>query len=266
MNENLKINLKDSKRIVIKVGTSTLTYENGNLNLGLINKLAWVLADLKNQGKEVVLVTSGAIGVGSKKLGFKQRPTITMEKQAAAAIGQAELMHIYQNAFANFSSFVAQVLLTKDDFEIEQRKQNTENTLNTLLKYEIIPIINANDTISTYEIEFSDNDSLSASVACLIKADLLIILSDIDAFYTANPKNNPNAKRISYVEKITDEIMQMGGDKGSEFSIGGMKTKLQAASNCATNGVRMAILNGSNPMNISELISGADIGTIFDKE
>ncbi|MBZ7985765.1 glutamate 5-kinase [Campylobacter sp. Cr9] len=259
----MKNNLKNSKRIVIKVGTSTLTYENGNLNLGLISKLAWVLTDLKNQGKDVILVTSGAIGVGSKKLGFKQRPKETKEKQAAAAIGQAELMHIYQNAFSTFGCFVAQILLTKDDFEIEQRKINTQNTLNTLLKYEIIPIINANDTISTYEIEFSDNDSLSASVAVLSGADLLMILSDIDAFYTANPKNNPNAKRIAYVEKITDEIMNMGEDKGSEFSVGGMKTKLQAGLVCAKAGIKMAILNGDNPMNITEVLAGADIGTIF---
>lgn len=255
--------LNECKRIVIKVGTSTLTYENANLNLALINQLAWVLTDLKNQGKDIILVSSGAIGVGSKKLGFKERPNKIEQKQAAAAIGQAELMHIYQNFFAQYSQNVAQILLTKEDFFTNERKKNTQNTINTLLDFGIIPIINANDTISTYEIEFSDNDSLSASVACMIDADLLIILSDIDAFYDKNPKTNKDAKKLSLVNTIDDEILAMGEGKGSEFSVGGMKTKLLAAKDCLSQNIKMAILNGERPQNINDLMNGDDIGTLF---
>lgn len=264
MQNKIKERVKTAKRIVVKVGTSTLTYANGNLNLNLMNKLAWILADLNNQGREVILVTSGAIGVGSKSLNFKKRPTITREKQAAAAVGQAELMHIYQNFFGEYNQKVAQVLLTKDDFKEGERKTNTNNTLETLLEFGVIPIINANDTISTFEIEFSDNDRLSASVASLLKADLLIILTDIDALYDANPKTHPEAKRIAYVEKVTDDVLSMGGEKGSEFSVGGMETKLLAARKCYDHGVIMAILDGSNPLLIEEIINGNDIGTLFD--
>lgn len=264
MQNEIKERVKTAKRIVVKVGTSTLTYANGNLNLNLMNKLAWILADLNNQGREVILVTSGAIGVGSKSLNFKKRPTVTREKQAAAAVGQAELMHIYQNFFGDYNQKVAQVLLTKDDFKEGERKTNTNNTLETLLEFGVIPIINANDTISTFEIEFSDNDRLSASVASLLKADLLIILTDIDALYDANPKTHPEAKRIPYVEKVTDDVLSMGGEKGSEFSVGGMETKLLAARKCYDHGVIMAILDGSNPLLIEEIINGNDIGTLFD--
>lgn len=264
MKNEIKEKVKKAKRIVVKVGTSTLTYANGNLNLNLMNELAWILADLNNQGKEVILVTSGAIGVGSKSLNFKKRPNITKEKQAAAAVGQAELMHIYQNFFGKYNQKVAQILLTKNDFKAGERKTNTNNTLETLLEFGVIPIINANDTISTFEIEFSDNDRLSASVASLLNADLLIILTDIDALYDANPKNNPEAKRIPYVEKVTDDILSMGGDKGSEFSVGGMETKLLAARKCYDHGVIMAILDGSNPSLIEEIINGNDVGTLFD--
>lgn len=264
MRNGIQERIKSSKRIVIKVGTSTLTYENGNLNLGLLNKLAWVLSDLRNQGRDVILVTSGAIGVGSKKLNFKTRPKETREKQAAAAVGQAELMHIYQNFFGEYSQRVAQILLTKDDFKEGERKTNTTNTLETLLNFGVIPIVNANDTISTFEIEFSDNDRLSASVASLIGADLLVILTDIDALYDSNPKTHLDAKRISYVEKVTDDIMKMGGEKGSEFSVGGMETKLLAARECYDSRVIMGILDGSEPLLIEKLISGEDVGTIFD--
>lgn len=264
MQNEIKKRIMESKRIVVKVGTSTLTHPNGNLNLNLMNRLAWILADLNNQDKEVILVTSGAIGVGSKSLNFKKRPTITREKQAAAAVGQMELMHIYQNFLGEYNQKVAQVLLTKDDFKPGERKTNTNNTLETLLEFGVIPIINANDTISTFEIEFSDNDRLSASVASLLKADLLIILTDIDALYDANPKTHPEAKRIPYVEKVTDEILSMGGEKGSEFSVGGMETKLLAARKCYEHGVIMAILNGADPVLIEKLMAGQDVGTIFD--
>ena len=262
MENNIRQRIKDSKRIVVKVGTSTLTYPNGNLNL--INRLSWVLADLRNQDKEVILVTSGAIGVGSKSLNFEKRPTITREKQAAAAVGQVELMHIYQNFLGEYNQRVAQVLLTKEDFKAGERRTNTNNTLETLLDFGVIPIINANDTISTFEIEFSDNDRLSASVAALLQSDLLIILTDIDALYDANPKTHPEAKRIPYVEKVTDDILSMGGEKGSEFSVGGMETKLLAARTCYDHGVIMAILNGSNPLLIQDLMDQKDVGTVFD--
>ena len=264
MKKDIRKRIKNSKKIVIKVGTSTLTYPNGNLNFHLMNKLAWILSDLRNQDKDVVLVTSGAIGVGSKSLNFEKRPTLTREKQAAAAVGQAELMHIYKNFMGEYNQRVAQILLTKDDFKEGERKTNTSNTLETLLGFGVIPIINANDTISTFEIEFSDNDRLSASVATLIGADLLIILTDIDALYDANPKTHPEAKRIPYVEKVTDDVLAMGGEKGSEFSVGGMETKLLAARKCYEYGVVMAILDGSDPSFIEELISGNDIGTVFD--
>ena len=173
-------------------------------------------------------------------------------------------MHIYQNFFGEYSQRVAQILLTKDDFKEGERKTNTTNTLETLLNFGVIPIVNANDTISTFEIEFSDNDRLSASVASLIGADLLVILTDIDALYDSNPKTHLDAKRISYVEKVTDDIMKMGGEKGSEFSVGGMETKLLAARECYDGRVIMGILDGSEPLLIEKLISGEDVGTIFD--
>lgn len=264
MRNDIRERIKNAKKIVIKVGTSTLTYPNGNLNLTLINRLAWVLSDLMNQDKEVVLVTSGAIGVGSKSLGFKTRPKIIKEKQAAAAVGQMELMHIYQNFLGEYNQKVAQILLTKDDFKEGVRITNTYNTISTLINFGVLPIINANDTISTFEIEFSDNDRLSASVATLLKADLLIILTDIDALYNKNPKTHDDAQKIHYVEKVTDEILKMGGEKGSEFSVGGMETKLLSARFCYEEGVLMAILDGSNPIYIQELLEGKEIGTVFD--
>ncbi len=173
-------------------------------------------------------------------------------------------MHIYQNFLGEYNQRVAQVLLTKEDFKAGERRTNTNNTLETLLDFGVIPIINANDTISTFEIEFSDNDRLSASVAALLQSDLLIILTDIDALYDANPKTHPEAKRIPYVEKVTDDILSMGGEKGSEFSVGGMETKLLAARTCYDHGVIMAILNGSNPLLIQDLMDQKDVGTVFD--
>ena len=264
-NAKLRESLKKAKKIVIKVGTSTLVYPNGNLNLSLINKLSMVLSDLNNQGKDVILVSSGAIGVGSNTMKFKKRPTETREKQAAAAIGQAALMHIYQNNFSEYGKITAQILLTRDDFKPGERKTNTTNTIKTLLEYGVIPIINANDTISTAELGFSDNDTLSASVAVLIKADLLILLTDIDALYDKNPKTNKKAKRIPYVEKASDDVADVKGGKGSEFSVGGMETKLAAAKECYKAGVIMAIADGSRPQNVSDIIDGVDIGTVFDK-
>jgi glutamate 5-kinase len=247
----------------VKVGTSTITYPNGRLNLKRIEELAWVLTDLKNSGKDVVLVTSGAIGVGAVRMGMKERPTVIRQKQAAAAVGQAMIMQIYHNFFDRYNQTVAQVLLTKEEVSSDKRYQNTKNTMETLMELGVIPIVNANDSISTYEIEISDNDRLSAIVAEIIGADLLILMTDIDALYDQDPKTNPNAKRISYVDLVTDEIKKMAGDKGSQFSVGGMYTKLQAASICQNAGVGMAIVLGDEPTIIHRVIAGEDVGTFF---
>ncbi|MDR1834843.1 MAG: glutamate 5-kinase [Fusobacteriaceae bacterium] len=256
--------IKEAKKIVVKVGTSTLTHANGKINLELINRLSWVLTELINEGKEVILVTSGAIGVGATKLHFKKRPVATEEKQAAAAIGQASLMQIYQNFFNQYNQMTAQILLTKDDFKGGERKSNTTNTFQTLLAFGALPIVNNNDTISTDELGFSDNDILSAAVATLLRADLLILLTDIDALYDSNPKKNPEARRIPYVEKITKETADVSGGQGSAFSVGGMETKIAAAEICYENGVMMAIIDGSDPAGILDILNGKDIGTIFD--
>ena len=261
---DIRERLKKSKRVVIKVGTSTITYhENGRLNLKRIQKMAWVISDLVNQGKDVVLVSSGAIGVGSTRLNFTERPKETRKKQAAAAVGQAVLMQIYQNFFNEYNQTVAQILLTKDDVNIDERRHNVENTFRTLFEMGVVPIVNANDTISTDEIEFSDNDRLSALVAQLTSADLLIILTDIDALYDGDPRVNPDAKRISCVEKITDEIMAMAGSNGSKYSVGGMITKLEAAKMCEENNIDMVVAHGENPTIIDDVIDGLDVGTLF---
>lgn len=261
---NIREKLKYSKRIVIKVGTSTLTYPNGRLNLQRIEKMAWVLSDLSNQGRDVALVTSGAIAVGAIRLAYDHRPTTIEDKQAAAAVGQAVLMQIYQNMFSTYDHTVAQVLLTRDVIENDERRQNTKNTFDTLFNIGVIPIVNANDTVSTDELGFSDNDGLSAIVSGVIKADLLILLTDIDGLYDDDPKINSNAKCISYVSKITDEILQMAGEKGSEFSVGGMESKLLAAKMCEDIGLPMVIAIGEDPSIIHKILEGQDVGTCFD--
>lgn len=260
----MRESLKQCRRIVVKVGTSTITYPGGRLNLKRMEELAWILTDLRNQSKEVILVTSGAIGVGAVRMNMKERPTITKEKQAAAAVGQAMLMQIYHNFFDRYNQTVAQVLLTKEELSSESRYENTQNTLETLLAMGIIPIVNANDTISTYEIEISDNDRLSAMVAEIVQADLLILLTDIDALYEKDPREFPNAKRIADVAAVSAEIEAMAGEKkGSVFSVGGMKTKLQAAKICLEAGTKMAIALGEDPKVIHRLLDGEDIGTVF---
>lgn len=260
---NIQDRFKDYKTIVIKVGTSTITYPNGNLNFRMIDRLCWMMSDLKNRDKNVVLVSSGAIGVGSKRLGFETRPQLTREKQASAAVGQAILMQIYQSFFNTYTQTVAQILLTKTDFEHGIRRTNTENTFAELISRGIIPIVNANDTTSTYEIEFSDNDRLEANVAALLKADLLILLTDIDALYDSDPRQNPDAKRIKIVEKVTCEIESMAGRAGSKFSVGGMATKISAAKLCAENGVDMVIADGGDAAIIEKVVDGEDVGTLF---
>ncbi|MBQ4347183.1 MAG: glutamate 5-kinase, partial [Firmicutes bacterium] len=241
---------KDIKRIVIKVGTSTLTHPSGRMNLRRIEELSRVLSDLCNSGKEVILVSSGAIGMGAARLGILERPVELKEKQAAAAVGQAVLIQIYQRFFMGYNRNVAQILLTKDDTSDAVRRQNIINTFDTLLSLGVVPVVNANDTISTYEIEYTDNDQLSAVVASLTHADLLIILSDIDALFTADPKTDINAKPIHFVESITPEIKKMAGEHGSTYSVGGMRTKISAAEICTSEGISMAILNGNSPSNI----------------
>ncbi len=259
----MRSELKNSNRIVFKVGTSTLTYPNGNLNLKRVEELAWILSDLRNSGKEVVLVTSGAIGVGAMHIGMDYRPTIMKEKQAAAAVGQAILMQIYQNFFTRYNQVVAQVLLTKEEVSTTERYDNTKNTLQTLLEMGIIPIVNANDTISTYEIAISENDRLSAIVAEIIEADLLVLLTDIDGLYNKNPHEHPDAHRISYVQNISDEIISMAGSKGSTFSVGGMKTKIEAAMLSTESNIPMAIIHGEKTTLIYDLLDGKDVGTFF---
>lgn len=254
------------KRIIIKIGTNTITYPNGTLNLRLIERLSWVLTDLHNQGRDVVLVSSGAIGVGSVQLGFSERPTETRKKQAAAAVGQAVLMQTYQRFFNVYGQKTAQILLTKDDVRDKERRQNTVNTFETLLELGVIPIVNANDTVTTFEAEFSDNDKLSAYVAALLNADLLILLTDIDALYDKDPKTHPDAKRIPVVNEITDETMSMAGAKGSSFSVGGMKAKLSAAKICFSGNTDMIIASGDDPARIFELVSGEGVGTLFTKK
>lgn len=262
---NYRENLINAKRIVIKIGTSSITYENGSLNLKKIERLAFVISDLRNQGKEVILVSSGAIGVGSVRLGFSKRPKEMSVKQAAAAVGQAVLMQIYHNCFMQYNQNVAQILITREETQNDKRLLNTINTFDTLLNLGVIPIVNENDTISTYEIEFSDNDTLSATVATFMNADLLIILTDIDSLYDGDPRTNKGAKRIVVVEEITSEIISMGGKNGSAFSVGGMATKITAAKLCVENGCDVVIASGDDPSFIHSIIDGDDIGTLFIK-
>ena len=259
--------LKEAKRIVVKVGTSTLTYDNGNINLRRIEKLTRVLSDIVNSGKEVTLVSSGAIGVGVSKLNLKEKPKDIREKQALSAVGQCELMHIYSKFFGEYSHTVGQVLLTRDVIEDERIKNNVCNTFEILLDKKIIPIVNENDTISIDEIEnianFGDNDNLSAIVSQLINADLLIILSDIDGFYDSDPRNNKDAKLLNEIEIITEELEACAGGTGSNLGTGGMATKLIAAKRAIEQGIDMVLANGKEPEIILDILDGNDIGTLF---
>ena len=262
-------NLKHAKRIVIKVGTSTLTYETGKINFSRIDRLARIISDLSNQGKEVILVTSGAIGVGVDKLKLPERPKTIREKQAVAAVGQCELMHMYSKFFSEYGHIVAQILLSRDVVSDESCRKNVINTFETLLEKEIVPIVNENDSVSVVELKvgqkdtFSENDTLSAIVSKLVKADLLIILSDIDGFYDSDPRKNPDSKMLSIISEITPEIEQCADGAGTKRGTGGMITKLTAAKIATTAGVDMVLTNGSRPEIIMDIIEGADIGTLF---
>ena len=253
-------------KIVIKVGTSTLTYRNGSVNIRRIESLCKIISDLMNAGNEVILVSSGAIGMGTGKLNLKERPRDIAGKQAAAAVGQCELMYIYDKEFGEHNKTVAQILLTAPDLKCEDRHKKFENTVNTLLEFGVLPIINENDTVATEEIEFGDNDTLAALVAEGVGAELLILLSDIDGLYTGDPKTDPTATLISEVLVITPEIEALGGGAGSELGTGGMLTKLRAAKIATEAGCDMIIANGAYPDLLYSIMDGEKIGTRFYKK
>ena len=250
-------------RIVVKVGTSTLTHASGKLNLRRFDALCKVLADLKNAGHKVVLVSSGAIATGVGKLSLPARPADIPTKQAVAAVGQCELMFTYEKSFSEYGHTVAQILITGEDMQSADRHKNFENTVEKLLEMDILPIINENDTVSTAEIALGDNDTLAALVAVGIKADLLVLLSDIDGLYTADPHKCENAELIPVVEKITDEICALAGGAGSSRGTGGMETKLNAAKTCNAAKIDMIIANGANPELLYGAVEGQSVGTRF---
>lgn len=257
--------ISSCSRIVIKVGTSTLTHrKSGRLNIRRMNNLVRVIADLKNSGRDIVLVSSGAVGLGLGRLGIMQRPDDTPTKQAAAAVGQCELMYMYDDQFGKYGMTVAQILLTKTIVNHE-RSQNVVNTLERLLSLGVIPIVNENDTVAIdeLELEFGENDTLAAIVASLCGADLLILMSDIDGFFDGDPNKNPDAKLIPVIDEITDEIREAAGGIGSKFGSGGMQTKLNAALIAGEAGIDMMILNGRNPDSLYELFDGKPVGTLF---
>ncbi len=250
-------------RIIVKVGTSTLAHPNGCLNIRRTEELCKVLSDLKNAGHEVILVSSGAIGMGVGKLMLKDRPQDMPTKQAAAAVGQCELMYTYDKLFAEYHHTVAQILVTGSDFQHEDRHRNFENTISRLLELKVLPIINENDTVATEEIAVGDNDTLAAIVAVSVSADILVLLSDIDGLYTADPHKDPNATLISVVEAIDDKIISLGGEKGSNLGTGGMRTKLRAAQICNEKGCDMIITNGATPAVLYDICDGGAVGTRF---
>ena len=250
-------------RIVVKVGTSTLAHTTGRLNIRQAEKLAKVLSDLKNQGHEIIIVTSGAIGMGVGKLSLSERPTDIPTKQAAAAVGQCELMYVYDKLFGEYHHNVAQMLLTADDFEQQDKYNNFSNTLKRLLQLGALPIINENDTVSTDELGIGDNDTLSALVSIGAGADLLVILSDIDGLYTADPHKNGDAKLIPVVSDMGEYIMSLGEGSSSSLGTGGMKTKLSAARLVTERGIDMIITNGSKPELLYDICDGKPVGTRF---
>lgn len=255
--------LKDVKRLVIKVGTSTLTHATGKTNIRQMKKLVTVISDVVNAGVEVALVTSGAIGVGVGKLGLKERPKDTAGKQAAATVGQSELMFMYDKMFGEYGHVVGQLLITKRDVDNDETRHNLINSFEKAFEYGCIPIINENDAVAIEEIVYGDNDSLSAIVAKLIKADALLILTDIDGLYDKNPNEDEYARIIPVVEEITEDLFQIAGGKGSRFGTGGMVTKLQAAQIATEAGIDTIVMNGSEPENIYKAIEGHQVGTFF---
>lgn len=250
-------------RIVVKVGTSTLAHATGRLNIRHVEELVKVLSDLKNAGHQIILVSSGAIGMGVGKLNLPGKPADMPTKQAAAAVGQCELMYTYDKLFLQYSHTVAQVLLTSEDVEHTERRENFENTMERLLELGALPVINENDTIATAEIKVGDNDTLGAIVACCVKADLLVLLSDIEGLYTADPRKDSQAKLIPVVEEVTPDIEALAGGVGSSLGTGGMATKLRAAKMVTAQGCDMVITNGEHPERLYDIAQGKDVGTRF---
>ena len=267
------LNTKAIKRVVVKVGTSTLTHDNGRLNLRTIDHLARVISECQNRGYEMVLVTSAAISIGAQKLGMEERPTELRFKQAAAAVGQGELMHLYNKCFAEYGHNVAQILLTHEDIIHVSRRRNLINTFDALFISGAIPIINENDTVSVKEIEFNDentnsivlgdNDTLSAVVAKLCMADLLILLTDIEGLYDSDPRQNPQAQLVPVVYEITDQLRRAAGGAGTRHGTGGMSTKLSAAQICMEDHIPMHIASGKNPEIVFDILEGKPAGTLF---
>ncbi len=250
-------------RIVVKVGTSTLAHPTGHLNIRHVEELVTVLSDLRNAGHDVILVSSGAIGMGVGKLHLPGRPADIPTKQAAAAVGQCELMYTYDRLFTQYNHTVAQILLTGEDVDHPERRQNFENTINRLLELGALPIINENDTVATAEIKVGDNDTLGAIVACTVEADLLVLLSDIEGLYTADPHKTPDTALIPVVEAITPEIEALAGGVGSGLGTGGMSTKLRAAKLVTAAGCDMVIANGATPALLYDIVDGKAVGTRF---
>ena len=255
--------LKKKKKIVVKVGTSLLAYDNGKINLLRMEKLVRVLADLSNRGREVVLVSSGAVGVGVGMIGLDGKPDTLVKKQALAAIGQVGLIRLYQKFFDEYHKTVAQVLLTRDGIENSVRRKNARNTLNQLIAMGIIPVVNENDTVSTHEIEFGDNDTLSALVATLIQADLLLILTATDGVFTADPHIHHSARKVPKVMKASDDLKDIDLNGSSKMGSGGMVSKIAAAELCREHNVDVVISNGEDPASIMDVLDGKDLGTFF---
>ncbi|BDR66656.1 glutamate 5-kinase [Clostridium tetani] len=264
MQFNRKEYLKDVKNIVVKVGSSTLTYENGLLNLFHIEHLVRQLVDLHNRGYNVILVSSGAIGAGVGKLGLSEKPKSIPEKQAAAAVGQGILLHTYEKIFAEYGKTIGQILLTKEDMIDEVRSCNATNTFNALLDKRVIPIINENDAVVVDEIKVGDNDTLSAFVSKLVKADLLILMSDIEGLYSCDPRINNNAELINFVEEITKDIISCAGGAGTDLGTGGMATKIKAAKIATSAGIPMLIVNGATDEVLQDVVEAKSVGTWFN--
>ena len=250
-------------RIVVKIGTSTLAHASGHLNIRRVEHLCKVLSDIKNSGHQLIMVSSGAIGMGVGKMGLRERPRDIPTKQAAAAVGQCELMYTYDKLFSEYNHTVAQILLTGEDVDHEERRTNFENTMYRLLELGALPIINENDTVATAEIKVGDNDTLGGIVACCVKADLLVLLSDIEGLYTADPRKDPNATLISVVEAVTPEVEALAGGAGSSLGTGGMATKIRAAKMVTEAGCDMIIANGEHPECLYDIVDGKAVGTRF---
>lgn len=262
-NEASREALKKAKRIVIKVGTSTITYANGKRNFSQIDRLAREISDLQNQGKEMILVTSGAVAVGVDRMGLPGKPKTIPGKQAAAAVGQGVLMHTYEKFFADYGQIVAQVLITKTEAIDRHRYTNTRNTFMELMRQRVIPIVNENDVVALDELKIGDNDNMSALVAGIVDADLVIILSDVDGLYTANPQTHPDAVIVPEVAEITPEIEESAGGVGSARGTGGMATKIQAAKAATSSGIHLVIASGTEKNAITRVLQGEELGTLF---